>query len=166
MESIGAINLLYLLLTTPAPFPDGVLPVWHKVVAALYVLHYLNRAVITPLFCAPSMSPIHLVVVVMASLFNFINSSCLAGWLLGYGTPLVGFTVPPTSQSAHFYFSPAYLPYVGLVIFLVGMCGNIHAEAIVAPVHVTAHPVFPRESLSEGLGERGRRVGGPDVDSR
>ncbi|PGH03802.1 hypothetical protein AJ79_07278 [Helicocarpus griseus UAMH5409] len=146
MESIGALNLLYTLFTAPSNFPgheDGIsssghLPTWHKLVACLYILHYLNRAIITPLFLAPSMSPIHLIVTVSAMSFNYLNSTCLAGWLLGYGTPVLGSTAPlppspakATTQTAaptHHYSPTKYLPYIGLILFFIGMYGNIRAE--------------------------------------
>jgi 3-oxo-5-alpha-steroid 4-dehydrogenase 1 len=128
MEIIGPINLLYILLTAHAHSPDGVLPLWHKLIAALYILHYLNRAVITPLFLTPSMSPIHIIVITMGVFFNFCNSSCLAGWLLGYGTPMVWPAAPPAAQSGPSYLPITYLPYIGLFIFFIGMYGNVQAE--------------------------------------
>lgn len=131
MESIGPANLLYFLYSTPPQFPDGSLPFWHKLVAALYVLHYLNRAIITPLFLAPSMSPIHLSIMLSAASFNYFNSSCIGGWLLGYGTPILGSTSPtayPPSVLTEYLPSASYLPYIGIVIFAIGMYGNIRAE--------------------------------------
>ncbi|EGE79218.1 hypothetical protein BDBG_02606 [Blastomyces gilchristii SLH14081] len=136
MESVGALNLLYTLYTGISMFPDGQFPSWHKLVACIYVLHYLNRAVITPLFLAPSMSPIHLIIILSAMAFNYLNSSCIAGWLLGYGTPVLGSTAP-RPQQAHLsrtssfsttYFPAEYIPYIGLCLFLIGMYGNIKAE--------------------------------------
>ncbi|OAX85302.1 hypothetical protein ACJ72_00332 [Emergomyces africanus] len=136
MESVGALNLLYTLYKGTPLFPDGQLPIWHKIVACLYVLHYLNRAVITPLFLAPSMSPIHLVIISSAAGFNYLNSSCIAGWLLGYGTPILGSTAPQpeqthlssTSKFSTTYFPAEYLPYIGLCLFIIGAYGNIKAE--------------------------------------
>ncbi|KLJ08487.1 hypothetical protein EMPG_16087 [Blastomyces silverae] len=136
MESVGALNLLYTLYTGTSMFPNGQFPIWHKVVACLYVLHYLNRAVITPLFLAPSMSPIHLIIIFSAMAFNYLNSSCIAGWLLGYGTPVLGSTAPRpqqthlsrTSSFSTKYFPAEYISYIGLCLFLIGMYGNIKAE--------------------------------------
>ncbi|EER43619.1 conserved hypothetical protein [Histoplasma capsulatum H143] len=136
MESVGALNIMYTLYTGTSKFPQGQLPIWHKTVACLYVLHYLNRAVITPLFLAPSMSPIHLIIIFSAMGFNYLNSSCIAGWLLGYGTPILGSTAPQPQQtrlsrSSSFsakYFPAEYIPYIGLCLFLIGMYGNIKAE--------------------------------------
>ena len=151
MESVGAINLLYILWhnqhhQTNNGNGDGngipilshfqtvqSLPTWHKVLIALYVLHYLNRAIITPLFLAPSMSPIHLVIILSAMSFNYLNSSCLASWLLGYEVPVTSSAHTYTYQSSktrHPLMSELnnYLPYIGLVLFTVGMYGNIRSE--------------------------------------
>lgn len=147
MESVGAINLLYILWhhqtnnnnssssgELPSHFQNGQgLPIWHKVTASLYVLHYLNRAFITPFFLAPSMSPIHLIIIMSAVTFNYLNSSCLANWLLGHGMPATSpSSIHPSSNSKTIHPVLAqlhdYLPYIGLVLFAVGMQGNIRAE--------------------------------------
>ncbi|OJD23407.1 hypothetical protein ACJ73_05242 [Blastomyces percursus] len=136
MESVGALNLLYTLYTGTSMFPSGQFPIWHKIVACLYVLHYLNRAVITPLFLAPSMSPIHLIIILSAMSFNYLNSSCIAGWLLGYRTLFIRSTAPQprqthlsrTSSFSTKYFPDKYIPYIGLCLFLIGMYGNVKAE--------------------------------------
>ncbi|KAK2808846.1 hypothetical protein FQN50_004322 [Emmonsiellopsis sp. PD_5] len=135
MEFVGACNLLYSLHNGASNFGnDGIssLPIWHKVVAGLYVLHYLNRAIITPLFIAPSMSPIHISIIISAMLFNYLNSSCLAGWLLGYGTVVLGSTAPPPQEPEPGlnHFPASYIPYIGLCLFFLGMYGNIKAEGI------------------------------------
>ncbi|KAI5300666.1 hypothetical protein KEM55_005889, partial [Ascosphaera atra] len=90
MEIGGPINLIYTLLKGTPTYTDGRLPWWNVTVAGLYVLHYLNRAIITPLFFAPSMSPIHTVIVLAGASFNYFASTSLAGWLLGYGAPIEG----------------------------------------------------------------------------
>lgn len=93
------------------------------------------------MFLAPSMSPIHALVIGFAVLFNYMNSSVIAGWLLGYGivptgTGIVSDTMASqpgketlegagTGPMAQFV---PYMPYVGLVLFLIGMFGNIGAE--------------------------------------
>lgn len=140
MESIGAINLIYMLFfprSNSTSSYDGAalsvvpfltLPLWNKLVAALYILHYANRAVITPLFLAPSMSPIHAIMICMATAFNYVNSSCLAGWLLGYGSTPAGFDIPTSSPPLVVGKIAPYIPNVGFALFLIGMFGNVHAE--------------------------------------
>ncbi|KAL1960205.1 hypothetical protein VTO42DRAFT_8748 [Malbranchea cinnamomea] len=149
MESIGAINLIRLLFfqshaSTGLAFFS--LPLWNKALASLYVLHYLNRAFITPLFLAPSMSPIHAIIIGFAAVFNYMNSTSLAGWLLGYGVEPAGpgfegstahteqqqkgagTEQVQTGTGAIAQAMLPYIPYIGLVFFLVGMYGNIRAE--------------------------------------
>lgn len=117
-ELVGPINAAFILLTLPSkvhpPPPNAILGLapWHLVIGSLYIIHYINRAFITPVFLAPSMSPIHLSVMLPMCLFNFVNSSGIATWLC---------YTPATTQSEP-------LRYLGLVIFFVGMVGNIIAE--------------------------------------
>ena len=63
------------------------------------------------------MSPIHPFVWSGALLFNICNATCIGGWLAGYG---------PTTQSdwaGHVYFIE-----VGMMIFAVGLLGNIYHD--------------------------------------
>ncbi|KAK2763943.1 hypothetical protein FQN54_009562 [Arachnomyces sp. PD_36] len=132
MESVGPLNLIYILTTLPPQLSLPALPFWNKVVASLYLLHYSNRAIISPLFLAPSMSPIHLLIAVFGATFNFLNSSCLGGWLVGmYGVPVAGYQTDGSSSSsttsALDTLKP-YIPYLGLTLFFIGMYGNISSE--------------------------------------
>ncbi|KAL4781216.1 hypothetical protein BJX76DRAFT_360154 [Aspergillus varians] len=142
MEVTGPINLLYILYNLPARLSIQTLPLPNKLVAALYLLHYANRAIISPFFAAPSMSPIHIIVAASAIFFNWLNSSCLACWLVGYNITTIPAYYPtsPTSITASTpekaledsltgtTTPPLLLPITGLVLFLLGMAGNIHAE--------------------------------------
>lgn len=122
MELVGPVNLIYTLFEAQSSYGTfATLPFANKLVAGLYVLHYLNRAIITPLFFAPSMSPIHVVVALFAVMFNYLNSSCLAGWLLGYGV----YNHPSEDHNSS---RSNYFPYVGLLLFAFGMYGNIISE--------------------------------------
>ncbi|KAI1923413.1 hypothetical protein LOZ66_003213 [Ophidiomyces ophidiicola] len=131
MESIGMFNMLYILQTHYQTLPNllSLMPMWNQCLVALYLLHYLNRAFVTPLFFAPSMSPIHLIIIMTAVFYNYFNSSCIAGWLLGYGLPISSSgekisspNIPPTHPWL------VYAPYFGLAIFFIGMYYNISAE--------------------------------------
>ncbi|KAH1512776.1 hypothetical protein KXW65_004694 [Aspergillus fumigatus] len=133
MEIVGPANLLYILYKLPPALNITSLPLSNKLVASLYVIHYVNRAIISPFFAAPSMSPMHASVVSMAVLFNWLNSTCLAGWLVGYHVPVLGYKTDgavsgapggPSSYSAATHF----LPCLGMVLFAAGMIGNIHSE--------------------------------------
>ena len=132
MELIAPLNLIYVMSALVAKLNTDLtsLPLPNQIVAALYLIHYANRAVISPLFAAPSMSPIHALIAVSGLAFNWINSTCLAAWLVGYHVPVTGYrtdefgglgdgTRPVISD---------YLPYIGFILFFVGMTGNIISE--------------------------------------
>ncbi|KAI9367989.1 hypothetical protein BJX61DRAFT_251658 [Aspergillus egyptiacus] len=139
MEIIGPINLLYILTNLPPELNMQTLPLPNKLVASLYVIHYINRAIISPFFAAPSMSPIHAFVMASAMLFNWFNSSCLACWLVGYNVATIpGYYYPPplstetilseTLTSKTTTATSLFLPSLGLALFTLGMAGNILAE--------------------------------------
>ncbi|KAH8428717.1 3-oxo-5-alpha-steroid 4-dehydrogenase family protein [Aspergillus melleus] len=136
MEIVGPVNLLYILWTLPPSLNIASLPLPNKLAASLYVLHYINRAIVSPFFAAPSMSPIHAFVVFSAVLFNWFNSTCLAGWIVGYQIPIVlpAYTstsepaAMPSSAPSSSSSSSLLIPSLGLCLFLLGMIGNIYAE--------------------------------------
>lgn len=127
-ESIGPFNLVYILFTLPAklkPSPDAPssflgtgLPIQCEILGCLYLVHYLNRACVTPLFLAPSMSPIHPSVTVMMSVFQFTNSSNIGCWLV-YTVATADFQQKPLIS---------FGSVVGMAMFVIGMLGNIKAE--------------------------------------
>ncbi|PLB54452.1 3-oxo-5-alpha-steroid 4-dehydrogenase family protein [Aspergillus steynii IBT 23096] len=131
MEIVGPVNLLYILWTLPPTLNITSLPYPNKLAASLYIIHYINRAIISPFFAAPSMSPIHAFVVFSAVLFNWLNSTCLAGWIVGYQIPIAIPSYTSTSHPVTMDPSPSsstLLPSLGMCLFLLGMAGNIHAE--------------------------------------
>ncbi|KAJ5907757.1 hypothetical protein N7495_000439 [Penicillium taxi] len=128
MEIIGPINLIYNLSLSSPSFSE--LGVSKQLVASLYCFHYLNRAIISPFFSAPSMSPIHVFIMLSAMAFNWINSSCLSGWLRGLPVAIPGFQ---TDGSGALYSSTSSrlllaLPVIGAALFTIGMAGNIYSE--------------------------------------
>jgi 3-oxo-5-alpha-steroid 4-dehydrogenase 1 len=132
MEIVGPINLLYNLSQATPSLTE--LPAINQLVATLYCVHYANRAVISPFFSAPSMSPIHVFVMVSAMGFNLLNSSCLAGWLSGYEIPIAGVrtngaeALVSSSMSSDSLSLVQILPFVGTALFVIGMAGNIYSE--------------------------------------
>lgn len=138
MEIVSPMTLLYLLYTLPKHYPDltlspslSTLPTGNKFLAFLFTLHYTNRAIISPFFAAPSISPIHVVIASSAVAFNWFNAVCLAGWLVGYPVPY------STSSSYSYSYASGgdgestvrtWLAPLGLALFLGGMAGNISAE--------------------------------------
>lgn len=127
-ESIGPFNLLFVIFTLPSKLKPSLdpsssflgtgLPIQSEILAFLYLIHYVNRAIVSPLFLAPSMSPIHPVVSLFMGTFQFINSSNIACWLT--------YTV----MTAEFQQQPLISlgSVIGITLFLVGLIGNIKAE--------------------------------------
>ncbi|KAL4906497.1 hypothetical protein BDW74DRAFT_150542 [Aspergillus multicolor] len=148
MEIVGPINLIYILTTLPTKVSNlniQTLPLPNKLIASLYVIHYVNRAIISPFFAAPSMSPIHVFIAASAALFNWMNSTCLACWLVGYNVTTIPGYYPSSGSSLGqaSMMTPEkvleeslestagtslMIPAVGLALFFVGMAGNIYAE--------------------------------------
>lgn len=146
-ESVGPLNLIYILYTLPSHLPPlddttpssllpittrGLfgtgLPLTHEIMGALYILHYINRAIITPWFGAPSMSPIHLSIAIMMATFQYFNSTSLGGWLC-YDAQQARvnnriMTTTDASLGSLFTISSA----IGIVLFTEGFLGNIGAE--------------------------------------
>jgi len=84
--------------------------------ATLYTIHYIYRALLSPLL-NPSMSPIHPLVFVSAFAWQLINGISLGGWLGGYG---------PTSTSD--WSGRGGLIYLGMVIWGFGLGGNMYHD--------------------------------------
>jgi 3-oxo-5-alpha-steroid 4-dehydrogenase 1 len=112
MEVPAPINLVYIMYTVPTT----PLPIRNYLLVGLYLLHYVNRAVVTPLFLADSISPMHMLVFSSALIFNYMNSCTIGGWLAGYG------------GDAARHGGDAWQMGLGLTIFAAGMVGNILAE--------------------------------------
>ncbi|KOS44664.1 hypothetical protein ACN38_g4448 [Penicillium nordicum] len=129
MEIVGPINLIYCMVT-PSPYAPSFtdLPVSNILIVTLYCTHYLNRAIISPFFSAPSMSPIHVAIMSSAMLFNWFNSACLAGWLRGYTVPAIPSFHAASSGSPTRSAVIDFLPTVGVILFAIGMAGNIYSE--------------------------------------
>ncbi|KAL1968851.1 hypothetical protein VTN77DRAFT_1212 [Rasamsonia byssochlamydoides] len=132
MELVGPVHLLYILFTLPPQVVHltlASLPLWHKIVAGLYVVHYFNRAIVNPLFVAPSISPVRADIFLSAVVYNWFNSSCLGGWIVGYANNVEGFSFKTDRPAApSLSLVQCLLPYIGLVLFALGMMGNIRAE--------------------------------------
>ncbi|CAI7628289.1 unnamed protein product [Penicillium pancosmium] len=159
MEIAGPLNLIYNLgISTSPSFSE--LPVANQLVAALYCIHYANRAIISPFFSAPSMSPMHLFVVSSAVLFNWFNSACLAGWIRGHEISIPGF-VTNGAETIHSFSSPSWmaaLPFLGTALFAVGMAGNIYSETSL--FHMRRSEVEQRSAKKSDSGTPGSANGG------
>ena len=127
-ELVGPINMVYILTALPSklkPQPDAAtsflgtgIPAQNEILALLYLLHYFNRALLSPFVLNPSMSPIHPFVTMFMAVFQFTNSTSIATWLV-YSASSADTQVRPT----------AYIGAIlGLVLFLLGLAGNIWTE--------------------------------------
>ncbi len=114
MESPGFLTLLYCMYTIPKQQGIETLPWPNWTMAAMYSIHYFYRAWLSPLLLNPSMSPIHILVLLMAFAFNTVNALSLGGWLGGYG---------PTTRLD--WSGRLYEIEVGLVIWGWGLMANI-----------------------------------------
>ncbi|KAK4867509.1 hypothetical protein LT330_001019 [Penicillium expansum] len=129
MEIVGPINLIYCMVT-PSPYAPSFtdLPMSNILIVTLYCTHYFNRAIISPFFSAPSMSPIHVIIMSFAMLFNWFNSACLAGWLRGYTVSTIPSFHTASSGNPSRSAVVDLLPTVGVILFAIGMAGNIYSE--------------------------------------
>ncbi|KAL5401911.1 hypothetical protein PMIN03_011125 [Paraphaeosphaeria minitans] len=112
-ESTGFVTLLYIMYTLPEQQGIKTLPWGNWTMAGCFVIHYVYRAILSPLFLNPSMSPMNPIICLGMALFQIFNAVSIGGWLAGYG--------PVTDQDwAGRYFSME----VGLIIWAWGLLGN------------------------------------------
>lgn len=127
-ELTGPLNLLFILFTLPTklkPTPDAKtsflgtgLPAQSEILASLYLIHYANRAVVNPLYLAPSMSPIHPIVVAAMAFHQFANSSNIA----------CGLVYSALTRDVEHRPLISFATVAGILLFLLGLAGNIRAE--------------------------------------
>ncbi|KDN39051.1 hypothetical protein RSAG8_09087, partial [Rhizoctonia solani AG-8 WAC10335] len=120
MELPAPITLLYAFsqqTTLSSLSPFSLTP--HSALPLLFVGHYLNRAIISPLR-TPSRSKSHVIVLLAAVAFNLINGSVTGTWLgAGVQTGSIGWTDTPVAY------------WIGLAMFGLGLWGNIwHDEVL------------------------------------
>jgi 3-oxo-5-alpha-steroid 4-dehydrogenase 1 len=114
MEIPGFLTVLYCMLTIPRAEGLVGLPIANWTMAGAFTIHYIYRAILSPLFLNPSMSPIHPMVFFSAIGFQIINGLSIGGWLGGYG---------PTT--IYDWSGRAYEIQIGLVIWGWGLLLNI-----------------------------------------
>jgi len=120
MELPSPLMFLYTFLTSPlAVAAPAALPSLNQpqaILALCYLIHYLNRAIISPLR-TPSRSKSHIIVPMSAILFNIINGGLMGSYL--------------SSPFARTYLAKATPTfYVGLTLWAVGFAGNIMHDEI------------------------------------
>ena len=114
MEMPGFLTVIYCMLTIPPQLGLENLPWANWTMAFVYTIHYIYRAILSPLLLNPSMSPIHPTVAASAFCWQVTNGLALGGWLGGYG---------PTT--IYDWSGRLYTIEIGLVIWGWAFLGNI-----------------------------------------
>jgi 3-oxo-5-alpha-steroid 4-dehydrogenase 1 len=106
-------------------------------------IHYINRAILSPLFLNPSMSPIHLLVWTSALAFQIINAISIGGWLAGYG---------PTAESD--WEGRSLYIKLGAIIWIVGFVGNIYHDDVLREIRRAVIRKRKGEEQAKGGGKQ------------
>ncbi|KIJ65928.1 hypothetical protein HYDPIDRAFT_87485, partial [Hydnomerulius pinastri MD-312] len=121
MELVSPIAFIYALAQAPLASKADVGPLSSPqlFLAGLFLIHYANRALISPLR-TPSRSKSHIVVPLSAIFFNVVNGTLLGSYL--------------GSNTASAFLSGAFGKpsfWAGTILWLAGFCGNIlHDEVL------------------------------------
>ena len=91
------------------------------VFVGLFMLHYFQRSFVFPLLMKGK-SRMPLAIMAMGILFNVINATLLAASFFSCA-------LPGKYEPATFWTNP--LPWVGVVIFFIGMAINLHADHVI-----------------------------------
>jgi len=124
-------SLLPITLSNPA-----------NLLASLFLVHYFNRAVISPLR-TPSRSKFHLIVPLSAIVFNLLNASLMAAYL--------------SSPAAIEFLSPAYSRptfWLGISIWSFGFVGNIVHDEILFNIRRKASAKGKSKDLADRTGSQ------------
>lgn len=90
------------------------------VMAALFELHYFQRAFIFP-FLLRGKSRMPWAIILMGIIFNVINTYMIGGWLF--------YVAPADYYQSSWLFSPLFI--LGTVLFLIGMAINLHSDYVI-----------------------------------
>ncbi|KAF4617820.1 hypothetical protein D9613_006246 [Agrocybe pediades] len=137
MELVSPLMFIYTFVTSPLTAKAPLLPSPtepHAILAICFLLHYANRAIISPLR-TPSRSKTHLIVTVSGIIFNVINGSLMGSYLSSpYGRMYLRTVSSPTF-------------YTGLTTWALGLVGNIYHDEILLNIR--------RKANSKGKGKNG-----------
>ncbi|KAJ7094022.1 hypothetical protein B0H15DRAFT_150227 [Mycena belliarum] len=115
MELVSPTFFLYALFRGPSAGPPA-LTSQHGILALAFLLHYLNRALISPLR-TPSRSKAHISVPLAAAAFNTLNGSLMGS-----------FIAAPAAPAPRVYF------VAGLALWAFGFAGNVAHDEILANI--------------------------------
>jgi len=138
MELVSPVLFLYSFNTSPLSYYTPPFPSWDSpqaLLAALFLIHYTNRALLSPLR-TPSRSKSHISVPLSAVLFNVINGFLMGSYL---SSPVARIYL----TSANTYQNPLF--YVGIGLWGLGLAGNILHDEILLDIR--------RKAKSKGKGK-------------
>ena len=132
MELVSPIAFLACFFSSPISYyrpnlPELATP--QTLLAALFLIHYTNRALISPLR-TPSRSKSHLIVPLCAIFFNIINGSLMGSFL---SSPYARIFL----NSSLTYERPSF--YIGLALWAIGFAGNIAHDEILLDIRRKAN---------------------------
>ncbi|KIY51544.1 hypothetical protein FISHEDRAFT_64226 [Fistulina hepatica ATCC 64428] len=155
MEIFAPVSFLCAFLACPLSSSDSPrrYSTYQLILAGLFLAHYTNRAVISPL-STPSRSKAHFLVPIAGCFFNVLNGSLLGSYL---------------SSSMAFAFlekQSRVIFYIGLVLWAAGFVGNVAHDEILLDLrrkaNSSAHDHKNRSSSSVGgAGSTGEYYGIP-----
>ena len=143
MELVSPIAFIYTFVTSPLTIQVPPLPSFSEpqtILAVCYLLHYANRALLSPLR-TPSRSKTHIIVPVIAVFFNVINGSLMGSFL--------------SSPDARMYHQsrPRSSFYVGMGLWALGLIGNIWHDEILLDIRRKARSKGKSKENGSAKGE-------------
>jgi len=111
-----------------------------KLLASLFVLHYANRALISPLR-SPGRSPSHLLVVICAVMFNIVNGILMGSYISSEGCC----SFLESTSDARFWF--------GVSLWAAGFVGNLAHDEILLNIRRRQQSAASKESNEGGKKE-------------
>ena len=154
MELVSPFTFIYAYLRSPlSPFGLGtsLLSIHNPsaVLAILFLIHYANRAVLSPLR-TPSRSKSHLIVILSGILFNVVNGPLIGAYL--------------SSPECHVYLTGAYQRprfWFGVLIWAAGYIGNIVHDEILLNIRRKKKAEDAKETSGQATNKKGEHYGIP-----
>ncbi|KAF8876200.1 3-oxo-5-alpha-steroid 4-dehydrogenase-domain-containing protein [Gymnopilus junonius] len=143
MELVSPLMFLYTFITSPLtvkapPLPSLTEP--HAILALCYLVHYANRAILSPLR-TPSRSKTHIIVPLWGIFFNTINGSLMGSYLSSpYGRKYTAET-------------PRTTFYIGLTLWALGLIGNIYHDEVLLNIRRKANNKGKGKADNKSKGE-------------
>lgn len=144
MELVSPVSFLYAFLHSPlsprhfSTSPPLTLLHPPTLLALLFLIHYLNRAIISPMR-TPSRSKSHIIVPLCAVTFNVVNGSLMGCWL---SSPEAGVWTNGALGRAGFW--------VGVGLWVLGFAGNVWHDEVLLDIRRKAQA---KKALEESESE-------------